>query len=156
MINSEIKEQYVVPPVSPEQKQEILYNHVVGYAITGIGFAKTKGATPKEFGEYIGKQFTSYWNPADGFPAFANGMLFILNGIHPDNEMQIIEQNEKMVRFKLKNVDLVFKNGPAYGVSYKEYLECSKGIISTLADYMNVSFEHKTYNDWYEVSLKAI
>ena len=33
------QQQFTVPEVTPEQKQEILYNHVVGYAITGIGFA---------------------------------------------------------------------------------------------------------------------
>jgi hypothetical protein len=149
------QQQFSVPEVTSEQKQEILYNHVMGYALTGIGFAKSKGATPEEFGKYIGTQFKPFWNPNDGFPAFANGMLFILTGMHPANEIQIVEQSKNMVRFKLKNVDFMFKNGPAYGVTYKEFLDCSEGIISTLAQYMNVAFTHKVIDDWYEVSLKA-
>ena len=149
------QQQFVVPEVTPEQKQEILYNNLLGYVINGIGFAKTKGATPLEFGKYIGTQYTSYWNPEDGFPAFVNGMLHILIGIHLNNEMEITKQSDKMIRFKLKNVDLVFKNGPAYGVTYEEYLECSEGIISTLAQYMNVSFSHKMEGEWYEVTLIA-
>ncbi|HKJ79717.1 MAG TPA: hypothetical protein VKA10_09280, partial [Prolixibacteraceae bacterium] len=87
-----------VPDITPEQKQEILYNHVIAYAATGIGFAKTKGATPGEFGKYVGTQFKPFWNPSDGFPAFANGMLLILSGMYPDNELQIVEQNDKMIR----------------------------------------------------------
>ena len=147
-------QQFSVPKVTPEQKQEILYNHVMGYAITGIGFAKSKGATPKEFGEFIGTQFKSYWDPAAGFPVFVNGMLFILTGMHPNNEMQIIEQSDKSIRFKLKNVDLSFKSGPVYGVNYDEFLECSEGIISTLAQHMNISFSHKIADEiWYEVTL---
>ncbi len=147
---------FVVPEVTSEQKQEILYNHVIGYAVTGIGFAKSKGATPEEFGKYIGTQFTSFWNPADGFEAFANGMIFILAGMHPDNEMQIVAQSEKMVQFKLKNVDISFKNGPMFGVTYDEMLDCSEGIISVLANHMNVSFSHQIVDEiWYEVTLRA-
>ncbi|MCJ7820478.1 MAG: hypothetical protein MUP53_04685, partial [Bacteroidales bacterium] len=96
------------------------------------------------------------WNPADGFVAFANGMIFILAGMYPDNEMQIVAQNEKMVEFKLKNVDISFKNGPMFGVTYEEMLECSKGIIGTLANHMNVSFSQKVVDEiWYEVTFKA-
>lgn len=150
------QEKFSVPQITPEQKQEILYNHVMGYATTGIGFAKTKGATPEEFGKYIGAQFTSFWDPASGFSAFANGMIFILAGMHPDNEMQIVAQNEKMVQFKLKNVDISFKNGPMFGVTYDEMLDCSEGIISVLANHMNTSFSHKIVDGiWYEVTLKA-
>ena len=150
------QQQFAVPEVTPEQKQEILYNHVVGYAITGIGFAKSKGATPKEFGEFIGTQFKSYWDPTAGFPVFVNGMLFILTGMHQDNEMQIIEQSDKIIRFKLKNVDLSFKNGPVFGVTYDEFMECSEGIISTLAQHMNISFSHKVTDEiWYEITLRA-
>lgn len=145
---------FSIPELTSDQEKEILYNHVMAYAITGIGFAKFKGATPKEFGEFIGNQFKSYWDPAAGFPVFVNGMLFILTGMHPDNEMQIIEQSDKIIRFKLKNVDLSFKNGPVYGVTYDEFLECSEGIISTLAQHMNVSFSHKIADEtWYEVTL---
>lgn len=144
---------FTVPEISNEQKQEILYNHVIAYAATGIGFAKTKGASPEEFGKYIGTQFKPFWNPEHGFLAFANGMLFILGGMHPDNDLQIIEQNEKMIRFRLKNVDFFFKSGNAFGISYNEFLACSKGIISTLSEHMNVNFSHKTDGIWYEVML---
>jgi hypothetical protein len=126
-------QQFSVPEVTPEQNKEILYNHVIAYCASGITFAKTKGTTPKEYGKYIGEQFKPFWSPADGFPAFANGMMFILAGMHPDNEMQIVGQSDKMIRFKMKNVDLAFKMGTAYGITYKEFLECSEGIISTLA-----------------------
>lgn len=148
------QQQFSVPKITTEQKQEILYNHVIAYAATGIGFAKTKGATPEEFGIYIGTQFKSFWNPDDDFPAFANGMMFILAGMHPNNELQIVEQSNKMIRFKLKNVDFLFQNGPVYGVTYDEFLACSKGIISTLAEHMNVGFAHKMENGWYEVELE--
>ncbi len=60
-----------------------------------------------------------------------------------------------MVRFKMKNVDIMFKNRPVFGVTYKEFLECSEGIISTLADYMNVSFTHKVTDVLYEVTFNA-
>lgn len=147
------QKQFAVQEITTAQKQEILYSHVIAYAATGIGFAKTKGATPEEFGKYVGKQFKPFWNPADGFPAFANGLLFILGGMHPNNDLQIVEQSSNMIRFKLKNVDISFQNGPAFGVTYNEFLECSKGIISTLAEHMNVSFSHKVDGIWYEVTL---
>jgi len=148
------QQHFSVPQITTEQKQEILYNHVIAYAAAGIGFAKTKGATPEEFGEYIGAQFKPFWNPADGFPSFANGMLFILGGMHPDNELKIVEQSDKMIRFKLKNVDFLFQNGTAFGTTYDEFLACSNGIISTLAEHMDVGFNYITEDGWYEVKLE--
>lgn len=149
-------QQFSVPQVTPEQKTEILYNHLIAYCATGITFAKTKGISAREYGEYIGQQFKPFWNPDDGFPVIANGLMFILAGMHPDNEMQIVEQSEKMVRFKMKNVDLSFKMGPAFGITYNEFIDCSEGILSVLAEHMNTKFSHKTTDEiWYEVTLKA-
>ena len=119
-------QQFSVPEITPEQEREILYNNLIAYNALGVAFVKTKGTTPKEYGEYIGNQFKSFWNPDDGFPAFANGMMRILGGIHPNNEMQIVEQSEKMIRFKMKNVDLLFKYGTAFGITYEEFLEAVK------------------------------
>ena len=108
---------FSVPEVTNDQKKEILYNHVIAYCATGITFAKTKGVSPEEYGNYIGEQFKPFWNPEEGFPFFVNTIMFILKGMHPANEMQILEQNEKMVRFKMKNVDAMFQMGPANGIT---------------------------------------
>jgi hypothetical protein len=109
-----------------------------------------------EYGQFIGKKFIPFWNPEDGFHAFAGRIMFILAGMHPDNQMQIEKQENDMICFRLKNVDLMFRQGPAFGVTYQEFLDCSEGMIATLADYMEVDFSHKTVEDtWYEVTLKA-
>ena len=147
------QEKFAVPEVTPEQKQEILYNHLIAYDLAGIRFAKSQGVSPQEYGEYIGKLFKPYWNPAEGFPAFANGMLFILTGMYPENEIQIVRQSENMLEFKLKNVDLSFKKGPMYNITYDEFLACSYGTISVLAEYMNVEFSHKMMGEWYVMKL---
>jgi hypothetical protein len=82
--------------------------------------------------------------------------MFILAGMHPDNDMQIVEQSDNMVRFKMKNVDSAFKMGSAYGISYEEFLECSEGLISVLAEHMNTTFSHKVTDEiWYEVTLES-
>ena len=155
-MKNQIITKFEVPQVTPEQKIEVLYNHVIAYCNTGISFAKTKGTTPKEYGKYIGEQFKPFWNPEDGFSVFANGLMFMLAGMHPDNDMQIIDQSEKMIRFKMKNVDFAFQQGPAFGTTYEELLECSEGILTTIAEHMNISFTQKiTDKVWYEVTLKA-
>lgn len=149
------QEKFTVPELTSEQKQEILYSHVIAYDVAGIRFAKSQGVSPQKYGEYIGDLFKPFWNPEEGFPAFANGMLFILTGMHPDNEMQIVQQSEKMLEFKLKNVDSAFKMGPVYNITYEEFLACSYGTISVLAEYMNVEFSHKMNDGWYVVKLVA-
>ena len=62
-INFVSAQQFSVPEITSEQNKEILYNHVISYNATGIAFAKTKGTTPKEYGEYIGNIFKPFWNP---------------------------------------------------------------------------------------------
>lgn len=149
------QQSFTIPEVTNDQEKEILYNHVIAYCATGITFAKTKGVSPEEYGKYIGEQFKPFWNPEQGFPMFTGTIMFILKGMHPNNEMEILEQNEKLIRFKMKNVDAMFQMGPAYGVTYKEFLECSEGVLSTLANHMKTSFEQKVNGPWYEVTLKA-
>ena len=144
---------FSVPEVTNDQEKEILYNHMIAYAATGITFAKTKGVSAEEYGKYIAEQFKPFWSPEQGFPAFVNTIMFILKGMHPANEMQILDQNENMVRFKMKNVDAMFQMGPAYGITYAEFLECSKGILTTLADYMNSNFKQETKDGWYIVTI---
>lgn len=144
------QQSFSVPEVSNDQEKEILYNHVIAYCATGITFAKTKGVSAEDYGKYIGEQFKPFWNPEQGFPAFAGTIMFILKGMHPANQMQIIEQNESMVQFKMKNVDAMFQMGPAYGITYAEFLDCSNGILTMLADYMNSGFSQEMTKDgWY-------
>lgn len=147
---------FTVPQVSQQEKEQILYNHVIAYAVTGISFAKSKGVSAEEYGRYIGKLFAPMWNPDDGFGALASGMMYILAGMHPNNEMTIIDQNKNMVKFKMKNVTMAFGQGPFLGVTEKEFLDCSYGVIDELAKRMNAEFKHKMGEDgWYEVMLKA-
>ena len=155
-MGNQVNSKFSVPQLTCQQEKEVLYNHVIAYCTTGISFAKTKGTSPKHYGEYIGKMFIPFWNPADGFAVFANGLMFILAGMHPDNAMMIIEQSDKMLRFKMKNVDFAFQQGPAFGITYDELLECSEGILSAIAEQLNISFSHKVIDKiWYEVTLHA-
>ena len=145
-----------VPEVTKESNQEVLYMHVIAYSSVGIDFAKTQGVSPKEYGEFIGKKFIPFWDPSGGFPLFAGQTMYILANMHPDNEMQIIEQDDGMIKFKMKNVNAMFMEGAAFGITYSEFLECSEGILSTLAEFMKVDFTHRMIDDtWYEVTLNA-
>ena len=141
-----------VPELTQKQSQEVLYNHVIAYAVFGISYAKNLGKTPESYGRYVGNLFTPFWDPTAGLPGFANQIMFILVGIHPDNEMKIVAQDENSIRIQMKNVDKPFKQGPMLGVTYDEYLEFSCGVLVALADFMNLDFNH-TINDkgWYEV-----
>ena len=147
--------QFVVPQVTPEQEKEILFNHVIAYCTSGISYAKSKGTSAKEYGEYMGNLFKPFWNSDEGFPALAIGLMYILNGMYPDNEMQILEQSDKMLRFKLKNVDIAFQQGPVYGVAFEELVECSEGQLETIGEHMGTNFSHKISGIWYEVELQA-
>ena len=145
-----------VPQLTQDQKQEVLFQHVMAYATTGISFGKTQGVSPEEYGRFIGKSFTGAWDPSAGYQMFAGQLMYILAGMYPDNQMEILEQDDKMIRFRMKNVDIFFRNGPVFGVTFEELLQCSKGIISELGDYMGVEFSHKWVdNTWYEVTFKA-
>jgi hypothetical protein len=144
----------VVPQLSQEQKEEVLFQHVMAYATTGIAFAKSKGVSPEDYGRFIGKSFSSFWDQNAGYKMFAGQLMYILSGLYPDNQMEILEQNDRMIRFRMKNVDLSFQNGPMFGVAYQEFLDCSFGIISELAAYMGVDFSHRMEGEWYEVTFR--
>ncbi|MCE4563066.1 hypothetical protein INQ51_01965 [Maribellus sp. CM-23] len=148
------QEKFVAPELTDEQKCEVLYSHVVAYAVSGISFAKSQGLSPEEYGRYIGKKFSAYWNPEDGFPVLVTRMMYILAGLHPDNQMQIVKQSGKSITFQLMNVDLSFKQGPMFDVTYQDFLNCSYGIIEVIAHHMNATFSQSTTADgWYIATL---
>uniref|UniRef100_UPI003217BAA9 hypothetical protein n=1 Tax=uncultured Draconibacterium sp. TaxID=1573823 RepID=UPI003217BAA9 len=150
------QQSFSVPELTPDQEKEVLYNHVVAYFAAGITFAKTQDVSVEEYGKYIGNQFKAFWDPEAGFVFFANQLMFIIQGVNPYSEMKILEQSDKMLRFQMSNLDVLFKQGPMYGITYKEFLACSEGVISTLADYMKVSFKQEVTDDGlYVVTLKA-
>jgi len=148
------QEKFTVPQLTNDQKTEVIYNHMIAYAVTGISFAKAQGISAKDYGKFIGNKFTAFWNPEDGFPMLVNQLMFILGGLHPDNQMQIVQQDDSGITFKLKNVDLAFQNGPMFDVTYQDFLDCSYGIISVIAKHMESTFSHKMTEDgWYMVTL---
>jgi hypothetical protein len=151
------QDQFSVPELNGDQKSEVLYSHVIAYAVTGISFARSQGVTAEEYGRFIGHKFKAYWQPEDGFAGLVNRIMYILAGLHPNNEMMIIRQSPKSVTFRLKNVDTSFQNGPMFDVSYRDYLECSFGIISVIAEHMGSKFSHRTDPDgWYEATFTEI
>ena len=152
---SHAQDNFSVPELTQDQAQEVLYAHVFSYAVSGISYAKSMGSTPEAYGNYVGKLFTPWWDPSAGLPGFANQMMFILAGIHPDNEMEIMAQDENSIRFRMKNVDLSFKQGPMFGVSYDDFLEFSSELLVVLADFLSLDFKDSFVDGWYEVSLKA-
>ncbi len=147
---------FSVPEVTAEQEREVLYNHVTAYFAAGITFAKTQDVSVEEYGKYIGEQFKAFWDPNAGFVFFANQIMFMLQGVNPYAEMKILEQSDKMICFQMTNLDLLFKQGPMYGINYKEFLSCSEALLKTVANHMKVSFEQKADKDGlYIVTLKA-
>lgn len=155
-MNKMSNSQFHLPQVTTEQEKEILFNHVIAYCCSGIAYAKTNSTSPKEYGVFMGELFKPFWNSDEGFNAFANGLMYMLAGMYQDNDMQIVRQSETMLRFKLRNVNLAFQQGPAFGVTYEELLECTEGILVTIAKHMHTTFSHKMTGDiWYEVTLQA-
>ncbi|WP_320110397.1 hypothetical protein [Draconibacterium orientale] len=149
------QETFTVPLLTPEQETEVLYNHVIAYFAAGLSMAKEKGVSPEAYGEYIGEQFKVFWEPEAGFLFFVNQIMFILQGVNPYSEMEIKEQNERMIRFTMSNMNKLFKQGPAYGISYNDFLVCSDGLLKTVANHMKTNFTYKDTNGLYEVTLTA-
>ncbi|MDX8338730.1 hypothetical protein SLH46_06030 [Draconibacterium sp. IB214405] len=149
------QESFAVPQLTPDQEKEVLYNHVYAYFTAGLNMAKEKGVSPEAYGKYIGEEFKAFWNPEAGFAAFVNQIMFILKGVNPYSEMEIKEQNEKMVRFTMSNMNLSFKEGGPFGVSYNDFLVCSDALISTIANHMNADFSYKDTDGLYEVTITA-
>lgn len=146
---------FTVPQLTPEQETEVLYNHVVAYFAAGLNMAKEKNVSPEAYGKYIGNQFKTFWDPEAGFPFFVNQIMFILQGVNPYSEMEIKEQNKNMIRFTMSNMNMLFKQGPAYGITYNEFLACSDGLIKTIANHMKANFTYKDTDGLYEVTLTA-
>ena len=133
------QEKFTVPERTPDQKHlRALYQSWSIYAV-GIKFAKTHGVSAYDYGKYIGKEFALSWNKEAGFDGFVSGMIYNWESfkIDSDGEIVIIENNDGSVIVKYPAIALskFFPENDPYA-SYKEALDCYRGILENIGDYL--------------------
>lgn len=142
ILNAFGQDKFNVPERTPEQKHQRTLSQFWTFYAAGINFAKSQNISPYEYGTYVGKLFALSWNKENGFEGFVNGMIFNWENFRTDADGEIIikekDDGTVIVKYPLAAWKKFLPEGNPYA-SFQESLECLKGVIEPIAEYMGCS-----------------
>lgn len=154
-IASIAQEKFVVPEQTDIQKQWRLTSQMNVLVINSINYAKSVGQTVEELATFTGNQFKTSWNKENGWEGFAKGCLRNWLMFRPDNQIEILEQSETMLKFKSKIPYARLKtDGPFYNVSHDEYMTFLKISHKTIGNYLGASISFENVDKGIIVTIK--
>ena len=139
---------FTVPSPTEMQKYYLAaYNWNVMYLIQ-ISYAKSAGKAVEDVAEFTGDHLRSTWLKKGGFETFVNGMLNLMICMVPYGSVEIIEQENDIIKFKVFGLYAELKEaGTILNVTWGEYLKFLDISFSRQADYMGSMYSQKDTDD---------
>ena len=139
-----------LPTYTPEERWERASRLYTVSAAAGLAYAKSRGISPKEYGEFISKLMESSW----GEPG--SGSVNIIRGVRrnlliwPEAEFEVTNSSETSVSARINRpwVKHFGEDKTLYGVSLDEYEEVSSVFNRGLAEYLGLQYEDEIEGDW--------
>ena len=149
------QEKFVVPERTDMQKQWRLTSQVNVIILNSINYAKSMEQTVEEYATFTGNQFKTSWKLENGWEGFAEGCLHNWAILRPDNQIEILEQSETMLKFKSKiPYSRLKEDGPYYNVSHDEYMTFLKISHKTIGNYLGASISFEDVDKGIIVTIK--
>ncbi|HLN54727.1 MAG TPA: hypothetical protein VK207_01975 [Bacteroidales bacterium] len=143
------QDKYPVPVRTVEQKHQnlVFQLYIAGFG-GGINFAKSHGATPYEYGTYLGKMFAPGWGEPGNFDRLVKGWLVNLEDSRVASDPPLVVKENQSGSVSITASEQMFHNFFPDGneiVSYTDFLDFLRGIMSEIGDYLGakVSIDNK-------------
>lgn len=139
---------FTVPELTVTQK----YGNMLGQSrvlfVGWISYAKSLGKSVEDASTFCANLFKTSWNKDNGFEGFVEGMIYNWTCFVPNNEIVILEQSDKMIKFKSKNMYPGFrKRGESYGITYDEYMKSMNIFGEIIGEYMGSSYAQEVTDE---------
>ena len=138
-----------LPQYTNDQRWERLAALDLSAFVTQISFAKEKGMTADEIGEWLGEYYTQTW--VGGLDARQLATSFRLNAMsHPRARVEMTTFTDTLVVMRSFATD-VADFGPDRqnrGVTIEEYRKVFEHVNRRIAEYVGVALEQRYDGDW--------
>lgn len=124
------------------------------FLITAINYAKSMGKSVDEFAAFTGDQFKTSWNNNFGLNGFVNGVRNNWSSIVKNEDMKVLEQDDKHAVLQFENFLTDLKNsGPFYNVSYEDYLIFLDGVYQKISNHLGYSYTQESIPNGVKITI---
>lgn len=146
---------FTVPLLTDLQKYQNAALQLNASYLIQIYFAKSLGRTVEEVAIFFGDQVKSTWNPTGGYKGFVQGMLYTMVSLVPYGSVEITEQTENGLVFKVTGLYTELKEGGSiYHVTWEEYIKFLETAYSRVADYIGAKYSLKVTDEGLIVTIR--
>jgi hypothetical protein len=147
-----------LPKYTPEQRWNRASFSVTLSFVTGIAYAKSKGQSAEEYGEYCAKLYTPSWGEPN------SGTLNVIRGMNlnymawTESEFEITESSDEFVtgRSNRPYVKYFGDDKSLYGVTVEEFEKCFSVFNNRLADYLGLKYKDEVKDGWLYMTFSKI
>ena len=139
-----------LPTYTVEQRWARSSNFMIGGFAILVTYAKSRGQTVNELGQYLGKLYAPSWSRES-----AGQPMRVLRGFYrnwmswPDTKLEIIESSQSSVTARMNRPYLEYfgEDGKSYDCTVEEYERAFELTHKGIADYLDLRYEQRRQGD---------
>ena len=151
-----------LPKLTLEDKWEIARGNIIYFVVSGISYAKSKHASPEEFGTHAGNIAAPFWRTGAGGlkmrteEEVGEALAYFVKGMSEnyqqfkDFQMEILSQEATTVKVRMKNFgeDVIRDLFTESGVTVDEYFSFFKKKWEAIANSIGLEYKQDTKGEW--------
>lgn len=148
------QENFKIPEITDAEKFANMAGQANALIVNSINYAKSLGKSVDDIANFSGEQFKTSWNKEMGFNGFVNGILYNSICFFPKAEISILEQSDKIVKYRIFFDPEFIKSFPMLNVTFEEYLSFQKGVVIKIGEYLGAEYSHELKDNVLYVTIK--
>lgn len=139
-----------LPEYTPQQRWERAASQATVSIVAGIAYAKSKGQSAEEYGEFLAEVFAPGWGEPN------SGSVQIIRGVHrnwnlwPAGMLDILEISDNSVTARANRPWTTYfgEDRTWYGVTLEEFEQVFRVFNERFADYLGLRYEEQVEGEW--------
>ena len=148
------QELFKVPVIPDAEKWEHMAFQANGLMVNTINYAKSLGKSVNEVAGFTGEQFKTSWDKEAGFNGFVNGLLYISTAFWPKSTLEILDQSETFIQYRINIVPEFLQSFPIYNVTFDEYFVFWKGVLVVIGEYLGSVYSQELKDNVLYMTIK--
>jgi hypothetical protein len=163
MVKEQVRKSEIeLPRLTLEDKWEVARGNLIYFVVSGITYAKSKDASPKEFGTHAGNVAVPFWRMGAGGlkmktkEEIGEVLAYFVKGVSEnyqqfkDFQMEILSQQATEVKVRMKNFgeDVIRDQFAESGVTVDEYFRFFEKKWEAIANSLGLEYKQDTRDDW--------
>jgi hypothetical protein len=140
-----------LPRLTPDERWSMAEGNLIYFVAAGIAYAKSKGKTAAEFGEFAGRFGSPYWAKDKG-----KGPAALVQGISENKqqfrgfEMEILSESPTSVEARMKSFgdEAVRTYFSGWGVTVEDYFAFFEAKWRAIADLLEIHYVQRREGEW--------